>query len=93
MRCNVDSQREKIANLLERFVRGDILEWEFDDFLCSRSEDLLIDGFRTEISQLPLRYPPVTEGHYTSSEGMHRIIEIARVLRGPVQDKGIRGSN
>jgi hypothetical protein len=73
-------QRSKIANLLNRFVRGDVTDWEFDDFLSIKNEDPILEKYRVEIGELPTRFPPNDPTHYTSSEGVRRILKISSEL-------------
>ena len=80
MRYEMDEDKKRVANLLRRFVRGDTEEWEFDDFLSSKFEQPQLEMFRRELADLPLRYPPTLPLHYTSEDGVLRIIEIANEL-------------
>ena len=81
------SQRQEVSNLLKRFVRGDIKDWEFDDFISTPNDDPLIEQFRIEVGQLPLICPAEDDSRYVSGEGIKRIIEISDdLLRSKTPD-------
>ena len=73
-------ERERISDLLERFVMGNIGEWEFDDFISSVSNDELIEEARLKVISLPDLYPPLSKRHYTSARGLSEIKTIAANL-------------
>ena len=76
----MSSEKKQIADLLQRFVNGHVLDWEFDDFISFKSKDAVVEAYRLEIAQLPEAYPPETGTHYTSITGKNRIVEISRAL-------------
>ncbi len=78
------SERQEISDLLRRFVAGNVLDWEFDDFISCRSEDPLVEAFRLEIAALPEVFPPETDAGYASHSGISRILEIAHKLQETV---------
>jgi hypothetical protein len=74
------TQRKEAAALLQRFVEGDVEDWEFDDFVSSRSDDPGLEAYRFEVARIPILFPPEVSTHYTSEEGISRILEISRAL-------------
>jgi hypothetical protein len=77
----MSEERNKISDLLQRFVDGEVTNWEVDDFLSSKSEDPFVEDFRLEISKLPISFPAETDTYYTSHSGIKRLLEISRILR------------
>ena len=73
--------RIDVADLLDRFVKGNIEQWEFDDFISVSCRDPSLEAYRREIARLPHLFPATDASHYTSKEGVGRILEIARILR------------
>ncbi|MEA3054144.1 MAG: hypothetical protein QOG72_3047 [Sphingomonadales bacterium] len=77
----MELDRKSVADLLQRFVEGDGPPWELDDFASARSKDPLVEACRMEILQLPGLFPPEEGSHYTSGQGIERILEMAQRLR------------
>jgi hypothetical protein len=76
-------RRQDIADLLRRFLRGDVEEWEFDDFISSPSDDKLVEEVRRRVAEIPDKFPPSKSGHYASSEGLSEISSLADRLSKP----------
>ena len=69
-----------IADLLRRFVGGDVDPYEFDDFISSRKKDDRLEAYRQELLDLPDSYPPDESGGYCNANGTNRILDIANEL-------------
>jgi hypothetical protein len=76
MRCKMNEERKRIAELLKRFLNGTAAEWEFDTFLSSRHGEPDIEKYRIELAELPNLYPPQESSHYVSKYGVARIRDI-----------------
>ena len=73
-------EKRKLADLLRRFVRGDVSPYELDDFLCIPAVDPEIEKIRLELGDLPNRFPPEIPAKFASEGGLKRIEEIAEQL-------------
>jgi hypothetical protein len=76
----MNTQRVSIADLLRRFVEGEVHPYEFDDFISVKQDDILLERSRHELISLPDDYPPEDNRRYTSPAGMQRILEISRFI-------------
>ena len=74
-------ERAEIADLLSRFLSGDVTAWELDDFLSCRSKDPVVEAVRREVATIPDVFPPVQPGHFTNDAGIARIACVAEGLR------------
>jgi len=72
-----------VADLLRRFVSGDVDPYEFDDFTSSRKRNERLEAYRQELLYLPDSYPPDEGGGYCNASGIARILEIADELESP----------
>lgn len=73
--------REELADLIERFVSGEVGDWEWDDFTSIRSDDGLIEQVRQQANAIRDRFPP-DDGHsYCSSRGVAELRRLAQDIR------------
>jgi len=79
--------KEEAADLLERFVKGGIGDYEFDDFLIFRHKDPLVFYVASVVSNIDHDYPPDKPGYYCNEAGLQRLLELAALLR----EKAIAG--
>jgi len=77
----VKSEREQLADLIERFVSGNVRPHEWDDFLSVRFDDAELESIRRACDELPSRFPPRRRGEYCNDEGAAELLVIARRLR------------
>ena len=69
----------EVADLIDRFLRGEVGPYEWDDFISIRSRDPRIERVRRECLEIPDRYP--TESGYCNDAGVARLRELASSLR------------
>jgi hypothetical protein len=75
-----DQPRSKIADLIERFVSGDVDPWDWDDFTSVPARDPEIEKVRLHCVTVKDKFPHPKR--YCSDEGLRELLELARKLRG-----------
>ncbi len=77
----INEERLAAADLLRRFVAGNIGKHELDDFISCRSKDELIERVRKQVIAIPDKYPTDNPANYASNEGLSEIISLANELK------------
>jgi hypothetical protein len=66
--------REDIADLLKRFLSGDVEPYEFDDFISSPIKDPELDEMRKRLARLPDEEPSEDGNRYANDQGEQIIL-------------------
>lgn len=69
------------SNLIERFVTGDIDNYEWDEFTNSTIRDAVIEKVRDECVFVRDNYPSRNPCEYCNEEGTRKLLELAKKLR------------
>ena len=80
------AEKERIADLIERFLDGRVGPWEWDDFLAGDSSDPVVEAVRARCATLPEDYPRTSPTSFCASEGLAILRELTRGLRSPVDE-------
>ena len=70
-----------IADLIDRFVNGDVGPYEWDDFCSYRGLTPAMEALRVEIATVEGEYPPTHSREWCSEAGIQRLREIAERIR------------
>jgi hypothetical protein len=73
--------QKQIADLIERFLKGKVDEWEWDDFISIRLRDPRLDAIRARCANLPKEFPPNQPGEYCAKVGKDVLKQLADSLR------------
>jgi hypothetical protein len=74
-----DNELPAIADLIDRFLIGDVGPYEWDDFCSLRGRTPQSEALRTEIAGIGDDFSHPT--HWCSEEGIARLRDIAKRLR------------
>lgn len=70
------------ANLISRFVnRESRLKYEWDDFISTQIDDVLLDEIRQLCGEVSFAYPSSVD--YCSAEGMRILEQVSIELKNP----------
>lgn len=78
----MSEDRNRVAEMLRRFVNGTSSPWEFDDFISTPQRDIDLEEARVEILAIPNQFPADTADAFASERGLDRIVEISKKLLG-----------
>jgi hypothetical protein len=79
--------RDEVADLIERFVAGNVGEWEWDGFISVRSADPAIEHVRQQCDEIHDAFPDRWDPHrYCSDAGRQELLRLAARLRGQPTD-------
>jgi hypothetical protein len=81
MRSGMPYSREEVAELLDRFISGDVGDSDFDDFVSTSSSDPLLEEIRQLLIELPSLYPALDESSYANEDGIQQIGTLSRKLK------------
>lgn len=73
--------RTQVADLIDRFLNGEVNAYEWDDFIGKRAEDSLIEEIRLECMSVPTRFPPGNSHAYCSQDGFNYLKELSNELK------------
>jgi hypothetical protein len=73
--------RDEVAYLIERFLKGEIDPWEWENFVHCTSSDSLVKEVHDTCLNLPKKFPPKTAHEYCSEEGVNVLVELVTRLR------------
>lgn len=71
----VNLTRTEVADLMERFLSGNIGTWEWDDFISLPINDPELEKVRMRCATLDNEFPATQRGHYCGPEGF-KILEM-----------------
>jgi hypothetical protein len=74
--------RDKVADILDRFLSGCVDPYEFDDFISSNSLDPEIEFIRLRLIDLPLERPSADPNEYADADARTEVAQMANSLRG-----------
>ena len=66
----LDRTREEVAEIIERFLDGSCGEWDWDDSLSIKVENVQLDAVRQRCAAVCDDFPADQVGHYCSAAGV-----------------------
>jgi len=70
-----------VADLIDRFLDGDVGPYEWDDFCSYRQLTSEMELLRVESAKIETEFPATTSDQWCSAEGIERLRGIALRLR------------
>lgn len=67
------NERVQIADLVRRFIQGNVESYEWDDFISIPHKDQELEELRVACVRLPKDYPPADRRHYCSQAGLAKL--------------------
>ena len=78
--------RLQAADLIARFVAGNVGEWEWDDFLSVTSPDPVTEAARRRCAVIRDDFPAFESGAYCGPVGVAALSAVAEELRKQARD-------
>ncbi|MCZ7650543.1 MAG: hypothetical protein M5U13_04995 [Thermoanaerobaculia bacterium] len=70
------------ADTIDRFLAGQVSDWEWDDFTCIRARDPVVQSAKQRVREIETRHGCSTPPAYVDDAGQLALREVATSLRG-----------
>lgn len=79
----LENELSQISDLIIAFISDDpnLDEWAWDDFICVRKRNPVLDAIRVEVCDVEYKHPSNTLGHWCSEAGVRELEALATRLK------------
>ena len=74
------ADKKHVADLIGRFIEGNIGPYEWDDFVSTPLDDGELEAIRRACASAPKEFPPTNKSHYCSTDGLAMLRNLASRL-------------
>jgi hypothetical protein len=90
---DVTAERRAMADTIERFLNGQVDDWEWDDFISIPVKgDKEAEALRIEVANTAHEYPSDNPSQWCNDDGIKRLLEIANRLQAMAESESGTGS-
>ena len=72
--------RKEVADLIRRFLSGNVSPWEWDDFISIPLRDPQLESVRKVCGSAPDDYPALEPARYCNQEGAEMLRKLAAAI-------------